>query len=193
MHKACAALFLALLLPACAITKMEAKLDPMVDVAESNVGQGRTVALSVIDERPSRDIGKRAAVGASIEMKADIAAIFQEKIGEGLRRHGFSVVNGASPDAATLRIDVRSLDYDVSTGWWTGGIDVSAAMKARAQGALEEYERLYRANKEDRVVFVPGAKGSNERINAVVADLLRQLFEDQKMLEVLAARHNPEA
>lgn len=188
MKKSCAAILLALALPACAITKMEAKINPTVDIAESNIGQGRTVALTVIDERPTKDLGKRAAMGAEIEMKDDIATIFQEKIGEGLRRNGFAVVNGTAPGAATLRIDVRSLDYDVNVGWWTGGIDVSASMKAQAKGAREEYERMYRSNKEDRVVFVPGAKGSNERINTVVSELMRQLLEDRKLLEVLAAR-----
>lgn len=170
----------------CAITSMEAKIRPDINVVQSDIGKGRQIGILVVDERPDDKIGKRAAAGAAIKMKEDLAAIYQSALLEGMRRKGFEPIAGEI-DGVNLKVEIRALSYDVTTGWWTGGIDTDSAIKAYAKGTEEVYERLYRSSDENRVVFVPGAKGSNEKLNGVVNQTLRALLEDQKLLEVLAA------
>lgn len=180
------ALCAAVMVNGCAITSMEAKIRPDISVTESNIGQGRAIGVRVLDERPSQTVGKRAAAGASIKMEEDLETIYQTALMDGLRRKGFAPEPGEI-DGPNLKVEVRALAYDVSIGWWTGGIETDSAIKAYVNGATENYERLYRASDEDRAVFVPGAKGSNAKLNAVVNETLRSLLEDQKLLEVLAA------
>jgi uncharacterized lipoprotein YajG len=177
---------LAFLAGGCAITSMEAKIAPDTQVTESNIGDGAVVGVVVLDERPTQDVGKRAVAGASIEMNDDLAAIYQAALIDGLTRKGFAPVPGYS-DGADLKVEIRALSYDVSTGWWTAGIATDSAIKGFVLDGAEPYERLYRANDEDRAAVVPGAKGSNKKLNAVVNSSLRQLLEDQKLLEVLAS------
>lgn len=174
-------------LSGCAYTSMDAKIAPDVMVAESNIGAGRPVGIVVVDERPTQDVGKRSVVGAKIKMDDDVAAIYQTALIDGLKRKGFDAQPGEVADAPTLKIEIRSLAYDVSAGWWTGGIETDSSFKAYALNAGESYEKMYRSNDENRTMVVPGAKSSNKKLNAVVSDSLRQLLEDQKMLEVLAS------
>ena len=125
-------------------------------------------------------------VGAKIKMEDDVAAIYQAALVDGLRRKGFDAQPGAVDDSPTLKVEIRSLAYDVSAGWWTGGIETDSSVKVYALDASEPYEKLYRSSDEDRTVIVPGAKSSNKKLNAVVSNTLRQVLEDQKLLEVLA-------
>ncbi|MEM9880105.1 MAG: YajG family lipoprotein [Pseudomonadota bacterium] len=104
-----------------------------------------------------------------------------------MKAKGFVVKPGVVANAAKLRLEIRSLDYDVEVGFWSGGVNITTSMKARANGLTEEYEKFYRAASEDRAVFYPDAKKKSESITAVVDNMLRQFFEDGKLLNVLAA------
>lgn len=180
----------AALLSGCAVTSMEAKIAPQINFAQSDIGKGTRVAVNVLDERPTKDVGKRAAMGAKIKMTEDLSAIIQTAVFEGLRRKGFEPVAGADAPS-NLKIEIRSLAYDMDTGWFTGGVNVDASMKAVAKGSGEPYERFYRSGDNDRVVFIPGAKENNKKLNAMVDNVLQQMFDDQKLLEVLASSAAP--
>ncbi len=177
------------LIGGCAITSMNAKIAPDMQIAADSIGEGHEVGVVVIDERPTQNIGKRSAVGANIKMQDDLAAIYQQALMDGLARKGFAPVPGESPEA-NLRVEIRSLSYEVSGGWWTGGINIDSAIKAYVIGPLETYEHLYRASDSDRAVFALGAGTNNEKLNAAVEETLHQVFEDQKLLEVLTAPAN---
>ena len=181
---ALAAAAIAMFAPGCAITSMEARIAPNLELVDEDVGKGRIVGVSVADERPTSDIGRRAIGGAKIRMSDDLAAIYQSALVRGLRQKGFDARSGAVAGAPQMKVEIRSLSYDVSTGWWTGGIETDSAIKVVAIGAAESYERIYRASDDDRIVIVPGAKTNNRKLNLIVSSTLRQAVEDRKLLEL---------
>lgn len=174
----------------CAYTPMSVTLTPDTMVSTSDIGNGMVVYLTVSDERESDTVGNRGAAmmkGAQITLEQDLSAVVQSALTEMLQSKGFLVrYDGTSGMHPTLRVDIRGLSYSTSTGFWTGGVQVTAALKATVQGETERYENFYRFDNEDRVVVVPGAESNNERINAALNDVLHQLVRDQKLLEVLA-------
>ena len=169
----------------CAYTAMDAKITPSAQVAESTIGAGRMVGVTVVDERPTRDIGNRSSVGGKIKMNDDLAVIYQGVIVDGLRKKGFDAKPGTLKDAPNLKVEIRSLAYQFDAGWWTVGSRVDSSFKAIVNGTVP-YERLYRADDENRGAFAAGAKDNNKQLNEVVNSTLRQMFEDQKLMEVLA-------
>lgn len=175
---------------ACAYTPMTVSLQPDTTVTVSDIGSGKTVYLWVVDERDQQDIGHRGAAmmkGARISLEEDLSAVVQSALSEMLLSKGFEVAYDDTRQLnPSLRVDIRNLEYSTSTGFWTGGVEVAAAMKATARGELETFENFYRFQNEDRVVVVPGAESNNERINAALNDVLHQLMRDRKLLEVLA-------
>lgn len=179
---------LAMLCASCAVTPQEATIAPEIQVAQSDIGAGVTLALRVIDERADTTLGHRGAglKGAEIKVEQDVRAVIEQSIREGLERNGFEVVTWHPDALRTLRVDIRLLEYYTSMGFWTAGIHTKAALKASANKGDSEYENFYRAENEKRKVFVPFAGENEELINAIAVDVLEQLFTDRDLLEFLA-------
>ena len=165
----------------CAFTPQTANIAPTVDVVSSSEGKGIIVALSVTDERPSKSLGHRGAGfsnGAEIKEAQDLPAIVQKEVTDGLRKKGFLVVDGSGSSNAKLVVEIRLLDYSTSVGFWTGGVDLKGALKAVANKNGKTYEKMYRYDKEERIVFVPGADTNEKWINAALSNVLTQLLDD---------------
>jgi len=182
------------LISGCNITPMTAELEPDTSVPASDIGNGQTVYLSVVDERTEQQIGY-IGIGRSHEAKIsldeDLAAVVQSALSEMLQTKGFDIAyDESNTQKPLLRVDIRGLVYSTSmTGFWTGGeVQVTAALKATVNGELENYDNFYRYENVDRLVVVPGVDRNNEMINAALNGVLHQLVSDRKLLEVLARR-----
>ena len=169
----------------CAFTPQQANLDPHVSVMRTSEGAGITVAVKVIDERPSKSLGRRGtAYGAAAEITStqELAAVVYEEIVDALKAKGFSVEDYSSSSETSLKAEIRLLEYSTSQGFWTGGVHVNGAIKVFAAKAGKEYDRIYRTEDEKRVVFVPDANSNEEMINTTLSTLLNQIFEDRALL-----------
>lgn len=141
----------------------------------------------MVDERASKSLGHRGTAygkAAQITTDQDIAAVVQDKVSEGLRNKGYTVVPYAGASTG-LSIEVRSLDYSTSQGFWTGGVAVNASMKAVAKKPGDTYERMYRSDKERRVAVVPTAGKNQEDLNDGLSGVLAQLFDDVGLFRFL--------
>lgn len=188
MNFAYAVVLGSLLLSGCAFSPQKANLQPVVNIAQGVEGQGISVAVQIVDERPSKSLGRRGtAYGAAAEITAgsDLEVVVRDKVTEGLVAHGFTV-NSAGASDARLTVEIRLLEYSTSQGFWTGGVQIQGALKAVARKAGNDYEQMYRSNKEERVAVVPTAKTNEEWINAALGDVLSQLVSDQKLIEFLS-------
>jgi uncharacterized lipoprotein YajG len=174
----------------CAFTPQQTQIKADIEVARSDIGQGRPVYVLVTDERPTTEIGRRgtgAMEGAAITTSQDVAAVFRDALQRGITSKGFVPVGDAAGSARELRVDVRLLEYDTSMGFWTGGVHTRSALKASVlEGNAVLYENLYRDEAEERVVFVPGAAENDVQINKVVNGVLAKLFADEALLVALA-------
>src|SRR5687767_9630048 len=83
-------------LTGCAFNPQTANIAPIVTVMNSSEGNGVTVAVRVVDERPSKSLGRRGAgaYGAAAEITAaqDLATVVQKEITDGLAKKGFVAV-----------------------------------------------------------------------------------------------------
>lgn len=173
----------------CAYSPQTVRLAPATLIAPSDRGHGVSVSVSVTDERPSQKIGQRSdayGMGAEIRSDDNIAAIVADEINRGLLAKGFQTAAG-SGSAAKLIVEVRLLEYDTSTGFFTGGVHLRSAVKARATAGTLTYEKLYRSEKEERVAVVPTAETNAAWINRSLSEVLQQLFSDDALLDFLAA------
>lgn len=175
----------------CAYNPQSAQIAPNVQVASADIGRGVTVAFRVQDERPTKSLGNRGAgfgKAAEISAKDDVTAIVHDKIAAGLRQKGFTVADYDEKAPTRLSIEIRSLQYDTSVGFWTGGVKVQSALKGVAMRDGRSYERMYRSDKERRVVIVPTADKNEAWINEALTDVLTQLFDDVGLFRHLVAQ-----
>ena len=186
-------LVLALIGSGCAFTSQTAMLRPEFNIAQTTRGNGARVLVTVVDERSDQDFGRRgtgALRGATVHADQDIGSVIREAVSKGLSQLQFRPVAEGEVDR-TLKIEVREIKYETSTGFFTGGIHTSAAIKALAERGGESLERFYRASDEVRVLFVPFAESNEEMLNTVVNDVLTQLFADYELIGFLAAGASP--
>lgn len=182
---------LGLALSGCAYHAQKATVAPSLSIAASAIGEGTTVALRVVDERPSMSIGRRGngmMQAADISSDQDMAEVFRQAIADGLTAQGFKVV---APKAAetTLTVELRSLEYKTVTGFWVGHVNVQASLKsiAKRPGA-DEFERMYRTDKSRNVMIVPTAGKNETQINQAASQLLGEMFADGQLTSYLAGK-----
>lgn len=177
-------------LQGCAFNPQQANLAPRVSVQASAEGKNISVAVRVLDERPSKSLGRRGtAYGGAAEITAgqDLAVVVQQTVVEALAKKGFKPVEFAPGVQTKLTVEVRLLEYSTSQGFWTGGVHVKGALKALAQKPSDNFEKVYRVEKEERVVVVPTAESNEALINQALSDLLGQVVDDVGLLKFLAS------
>lgn len=188
----CGAAILFALLSPCAFVPQTAELQPVVRVNPSDVGAGIPVTVTVIDERDNSSLGRRGNGGfrgAEIRSEQDLVQVIEQVVAEGLVSKGFHPqrTGEASGIAGSqLRVDLRSLEYSTSAGFFTGGVHVNAALKASVNRETTVYERVYRINEEERTVVVPAASYNETLLNTALQTLLLQMLEDEQLLRALA-------
>lgn len=187
-------LFIIAMATGCAFTEQSVRIEPNVDVTRTNVGQGRSVSVYVVDERTSTDIGRRGTGvmrGAVIKTENDVATVFSDSIIENMNTMGFEATtfDSSATDQSVpqlLRVDIRAIDYETSMGFWTGGVHVRGAMKATATRGESSYDQLYRVDDEKRVMVVPGADSNAQMINTTTSALLQEMFNDFELFKFLS-------
>jgi uncharacterized lipoprotein YajG len=179
-----------ILLSGCAFSRQKATLSPSPNIVSSDEGKSVAIAVRVTDERPSQSLGRRgSAYGPAAEITAaqNVADVVQEQIQDGLRKKGFNPMEYSEGKDRRLTVEVRLLEYSTSTGFWTGGVHIRGALKVAAACAGKNYEKMYRSDKEERVVVVPDAKMNEKWINDALTDVLQQVFDDAALLAFLVA------
>lgn len=183
-------LFLTNIFSACALTEQKAVLDPDLFVIENDIGSGKEIGVTVVDERPEDTLGYRGAAefskGAAITTDQNVGEVFEQKIREGLTKKGFKPTLPTQGTLRSLKVEIRSLEYYPSTGFWTGGVHTKTALKAIARNAGKEYEKFYRGGNEERVLLVPSAEENEKLINMAISEILKKLFSDKNLLQFLA-------
>lgn len=182
-------LFLMNFLSACSVTEQKALLNPDLLVIENNIGNGKEIGVEVVDERPEDTLGYRGAAnfrGAAITTDQDVKDVFDRKIREGLKRKGFNPTLRTEEALRSLRVEIRSLEYYTTSGFWTGRVHTKTALKAIAKNAGKKYEQFYRGGNEEPMLVVPFAEENEKLINTAISEVLLSLFSDKKLFQFLS-------
>lgn len=186
-------------------------LMPRLSIAPVNIGGGSKIHITVTDERGTSTnfLGYKRVAGGKITTSEDLTAVYRKGISAGLASLGFDVVSDPDPAAANLEISlVRFLYIGHSLGlaphttpvlkdrgrvfgpkWHT-----SAAATVRVgRGQTEAVGNLKAANViqksyeaySERIAPSPGE--IEERVNAVLSELITKLLMDVELLTYLKA------
>jgi len=191
LRTSAALLFVALATGCVSLKPQTVFIEPTVEVPASNIGEGRNVSVYVVDERTQTELGRRGVGGGgAITTEQDLAAVFQALIVENLNTMGFNavpvIVGTAGPGSSLLRVDIRSLEYEVFSGFPSASIVAEGAMKVTATRDARSYDHLYRVDEEKHAfMFAPGADSNTQMFNATVSAVLQELFNDEAVFRFL--------
>lgn len=184
-----AALALVCITSGCAFTPQAIVVQPLVQVAPSDVGGGRALYVNVVDERPSKALGVRGAqkVGAELTIQGELSDQIAQTLRTELQKQKFAPAAAPTTDARELRVEIRNLSYDVIVGLWQGTIRVECGLKAICQlGMTRPYEQFYRGTLEEGSQFVKSDATNNVYVNRVISSAISQMLEDHQLLQCLA-------
>ena len=174
----------------CAYIDQNLRVTPNMSTTKENIGQGKQVALSVIDDRDEELIGKRGAQyfpGGKISTNQDLVEVISDALIQGLSDKGFEPVREDDSPNVSIKAELRSLSYTTATGLWTGGNIGTAVVKVIAtQLSGKTYEKSYRSKKEIRSVFIGSQETNAKVVNEALTDALNKVFEDKGLLRFLA-------
>jgi len=177
------------LVTSCALTPQSVTLRPKVEVAATSLGQGRTVGVTVVDERPRSIVGYRGVgtMGATITTAGDPPSAVQAALADGLRRHGFNPVMGQVPEGRELRVEIRGLDYTLSQAVFGSTLRTESTLKGICViGSTRPYEGTYRGEYEESIHIVPSDSANEEYLNLVLSRAIQRLFQDTQLIQCLA-------
>ena len=173
----------------CALTPLSVTLSPKVEVAATNLGQGRTVGVTVVDERPRSIVGYRGVgtMGATITTAGDPPSAVRAALADGLKRHGFNPVTGQIPDGSELRAEIRGLDYTISQAIFSSTLRAEFTLKGICViGSTRPYEGTYRGEHEESIQIVQTDSGIEEYLNLVSSRAIQRLLQDTQLIQCLA-------
>jgi uncharacterized lipoprotein len=189
MNKSLSLIFLFALLAGCASSPQTILINPDVLVINSEVGKGKSVAVTVTDARADKILGYRTTrldKDSIILTDSNITKVVQEKIYEGLKNYGFGVNVLPGDSQRSLKVEIQALHYSAPTGSWTGGIHTLARLKVFVKNGDTTYENLYEVENKERVIIPPSQGKNEDLINSPLSDVLNRLLKDKQLIALLA-------
>lgn len=177
-----------LLMLGCAYSPQQITINPVINAAAENYGNGRVVNVSVEDGRKVKVLGSRGGVYKETSV-ITIANSMTDAIASAARAklavQGFNT-NSASTDGANLKIIVDQLSYDVPDQSVGKKVKLSAVLKLEVSAGGESYTGQYKSNSERQTVVTPRMVQNEEMINTLLSDTLARLFSDPKLKAFLS-------
>ncbi len=173
----------------CAAFNEDIMLRPVSRVEASTIGQGQRVAVSVVDERPSRLIGIRGHMRtAEIRAVQDVPRVVGDAIRQGLQNQGFEPVPESDAEPVGLEVQIQTFNYDATAGggFFTGGIYTNAVFKVVARNGDDDFDQVYRSEITDEAFITPTEAEDSAQINQTLSDVIDRVLSDQELLGFLA-------
>lgn len=177
-----------LLVAACAYSPQQITINPVLDAAAEEFGNGRAVNVVVEDGRENKILGSRGGVykdTSVITINNSLTEAIARTAKARLAVQGFNV-NSADAPAATFKVIVDQLSYDVPEQSVGKKVQLSAILKLEATAGGETYSGRYKTNSERQTVVTPRMSQNEEMINSLLSDTLARLFADPKLKAFLS-------
>lgn len=177
-------------LQGCAFMPHKISFSPHAEIRQVDIGQGKTVLLSVVDDRVDKMIGRRGTLyggAAEISSTQDLENLIRTEVASGLRQKGFKPVFAPEDSPRRLSVEIQLIEYTASFGFITGGIHGKVALKASATAGGKNFDYIYRAHRERRAIFVPTAGSDQRTMNEAMTMVLEELFADERLWAILAS------
>lgn len=173
----------------CTLSPQTVTITPRIDVQSHPIGRGRTLALEVVDQRPTRHFGYRGGVyeTAVISPQTDVAQTIRQAIAERLRASQFVVTTLQSDAPLSMRVGIQRIDYVATGEPMITEVRVRAAIRLTIRNQERVLTSQYQANSARRVLGPPSESANEAFINEVIAQALQRMFQDGAVIDLLAA------
>jgi uncharacterized lipoprotein YajG len=184
-----AAFALFMIAQGCTLKPQYLRIDPVVKVKESQIGNGRTIGLRVSDARPDKKLGEvgdpdRKMVDVRVE--EDPSPAIYKRVKDALTGMGFSVQPSSDAMVSSLDITIRKFDLQSEKQALTFETELRAEVSAHVANGSESYDRQFNVRTRRESAGPPYEKDSTQLVNTAMSQALDDLLADQDLLAALA-------
>ncbi len=169
-------------LSACAQAPTRLLLDPDVPTANSAIGSGQLIALSVSGTPEGQRLGDSQSRFA---LEKPAAPVVQAKLQELLPQHGFQV-GGPTDSMRQLRVTVIAADHVINKGIVRDNIRVKVALQFTAETESGTLTRNYEDSREQEVAGRANIGEAGGVLNQSLGSVLRRALNDGELMAFLA-------
>ena len=170
---------------ACVYGPQQVRVAPELHLTHAIDGAGKTVRLSVADERASKSLGQTDE-GADFTLQGKLPNVIESAIRTTLEKQGFNSSRNARKGAANLRVEIRRLAYNIKPGFLFKSARAESEINAVCKSASgAEFVKPYNGLLEKRVFFL-GWNKDEEILSAAVSEAIDKLLNDKELGACLA-------
>ena len=170
------------LLSACALSPQVVDIYPQVNVSGPAYGQGRQIAVQVLDKRDSQILGSRGGVydaSSTITINNNLANAVLQTAEDGLKQLGFNGNSSAQP--AKMVISIEKLTYDTRQKNLLYHIDLEATIKVNTTIAGNIHEGHYKTQGNHQFGQAPETAKNASILNKLISDTIDQALSDTNL------------
>lgn len=174
------------LLTGCALSPQTVTLQPVLAIDESNVGQGRTVALDAVDHRADKALGTRGGIyrdSATISTVDDVAAALRRSMADALGAQGFRVLEAGAPADFGMTVGLEGLSYRAYGDPVVRTVEIAAKVSNVITRADQRYAASAGVTDTRNVLRAPAPEDNEAYLDDTLAKALEKLLNDPRYLE----------
>jgi len=178
-----------LLAQGCTLKQQNLHLDPEIKVRAQNIGDGKTIGLRVMDERPDKKLGEVGAPDrklVDVRVDEDPPAAIYARVKQSLTELGFAVAPYSDGMERTLDVSVRKLELQSLKKPLTFETELRAEVGAHAVNDSAYYDRQFNVRTRKDEAAPPYQKDSTALVNTALSQALEDLLSDEELLSLLA-------
>lgn len=177
-------------LTGCTLIPEQIDLQPQIESLSpaKKVGQGKPVAVKVVNLLPKNSIGGRPSAGgpaAKISISNNMEQVVENTIYPVLEKYGFKPIpcyDENAPRKLTLR--VVSLMYRQKAG---ANIKVTCSIEVHAENKGKKYEKVYQSSSvRSLFMWIPTTYEDTQEVNKVLSNTLTKIAGDEGLIYFLA-------
>lgn len=176
-------LLLVLFLSACASSSQDARIDIYPSVAPSNIGNGKSLSITVDDARPTAVIGKTSKT-TQIITSQDLAETIGLALVDAYSKQGFSVSAANDPAAIKMMVALEDLSYTKDGNLVSTNVETKSRVKVDV--SEKGFIRTY-SNTEERVVpFSASEDTNNSQLRSIMERMVEKIINDAELIAALS-------
>lgn len=176
-----------LLLAGCASGPQQVDLTPYLEVRLPQGGQGRELALEVLDRRERQSFGLLAGITGNppIGPARDPAAAVRQALAERFTAAGFQVQGPRPAAPLSLTVEILDIRYEALGSPVVNEARTRAVVRAVAINQGRQVTGEYQSNSARRVLGPPMAADNAYMLNEVISRVLDRMLADPRLVSAL--------
>ncbi len=179
--------FFTLILSACAAKKLEYKIDPELTSTQNLNQYAELIAVSVVDNRSPQAASTDEDI-IIVDGPSNTAEILRKKIIERFKQQNFKIISNKLLADLAVEIQIEKLEVKVNKGLFKSTVNAASQLRLKANKQSKTFEKLYKIKGSQEVANPANELDVTGVINKLLSDQLGEIFSDQALLELAAAK-----